>query len=282
MRNEQQQQWLHKITFGSIIAERASNQADRFSHSWYNPCRARWPFERFASKFPLQEKNLPESGERKTVATFRHFKSRHRSSQPALANCGCVRWEFYACAEKETFLARDFRSFMTNEVRLIISESSTWPWISRSAVNYGESARRATGAASGAVWKSKLAQRDRSFTKDLWQWHDRCGSLTRFPRIPCGGYPHGFRRKPVGGAARGAGKVRSMAAVLVLSSPLPKLRRFLRSCWGQLGGHAGPWGKLAVGPDSPQELSGKFPRSSPSYSLEVLASLNRRRGLKAF
>lgn len=83
--------------------------------------------KRFTSKFPLQEKNLPESGERKTVPTFRHFKSFHRSSQPALANCGCVRWELYACTEKETFLTRDFRSFMTNEVRLIISESSTWP-----------------------------------------------------------------------------------------------------------------------------------------------------------
>ncbi|XP_063160240.1 large ribosomal subunit protein bL32m [Candoia aspera] len=32
-----------------------------------------------------------------------------------------------------------------------------------------------------------------------------------------------------------------MAALLVFSSPLPILRRFLRSCWGQLGGHTPPW-----------------------------------------
>ncbi|KAM6449750.1 large ribosomal subunit protein bL32m [Liasis olivaceus] len=32
-----------------------------------------------------------------------------------------------------------------------------------------------------------------------------------------------------------------MASLLVFSSPLPKLRRFLRSCWGQLGGHGSPW-----------------------------------------
>lgn len=130
---------------------------------------------------------------------------------------------------------------MTNEVHLIIPESSTWLWISRNAVNYDKSGRWATGALSGSLLCT-LKVKSRTTRTVVTQ--RRVGSLTPFPRIPCGGYQHGFRRKPVGGAARGAGKARNMAAVLVFSSPFPKLRRFLRNCWGQLGGHAGPWGKV--------------------------------------